>query len=117
MITLTSEQFQELFMTCLGREDAQEALWSAIANARIEDGDAATLAWQRSLAEVSPQERTERVGEVLSSNPAVLEGRVVLSKSPSRFLVAPRRSKLAGPTVGSAISRLAAKAQMLATGA
>lgn len=73
-ITVTSEQFQDLFMTWLGREDAQQALWEAIANARIEDGDAATIAWQRNLAELSPQERTERVGEILSSNPAILQG-------------------------------------------
>lgn len=73
-ITVTSEQFQDLFMTWLGREDAQQALWEAIASARIEDGDAATIAWQRNLAELSSQERTERVGEILSSNPAILQG-------------------------------------------
>jgi hypothetical protein len=73
-IAVTSEQFQELFMTWLGREDAQQALWQAIANAKIEDGDAAILAWQRSLDELSPPQRTERVGEILSSNPAILEG-------------------------------------------
>ncbi|MDR7252767.1 hypothetical protein J2X46_001752 [Nocardioides sp. BE266] len=73
-ITVTSGQFQELFMTWLAREDAQQMLWQAIASAQIEDGDAATLAWQQSLAELSPQERSERVGEILSSNPAILEG-------------------------------------------
>ena len=74
VITVTSEQFQDLFMTWLGREDAQQALWEAIANAHIEDGDVATIAWQRNLAELSPQERTERVGEILSSNPTLLQG-------------------------------------------
>lgn len=73
-ITVTSGQFQDLFMTWLAREDAQQMLWQAIANAQIEDGDAATLAWQQSLAELSPRERSERVGESLSSNPAILEG-------------------------------------------
>lgn len=73
-ITVTSEQFQDLFMTWLGREDAQQALWHAIANAQIEDGSAATLAWQRSLAELSPQERSKRVAELLSTNPGILEG-------------------------------------------
>lgn len=73
-ITVTSGQFQDLFMTWLAREDAQQMLWQAIAKAQIEDGDAATLAWQQSLAELSPQERSERVGEILSSNPAILEG-------------------------------------------
>ena len=73
-ITVTSEQFQDLFMTWLGREDAQQALWHAIAHAQIEDGDPATLAWQRSLAELSPEERSERVAEMLSTNPAILEG-------------------------------------------
>lgn len=73
-ITVTSEQFQELFMTWLAREDAQQMLWQAIAGAHIEDGDAATLAWQQGLAELSPQERSKRVGEILSSNPAILEG-------------------------------------------
>lgn len=73
-ISVTSEQFQELFMTWLAREDAQQMLWQAIASAHIEDGDAATLAWQQSLAELSPQERSERVAEILSSNPAILQG-------------------------------------------
>lgn len=73
-ITVTSEQFQDLFMSWLGREDAQQALWHAIATAQIEDGDDATLAWQRSLAEISPQERSERVAEMLSTNPTILEG-------------------------------------------
>ncbi len=61
-------------MTWLAREDAQQMLWQAIAGAHIEDGDAATLAWQQGLAELSPQERSKRVGEILSSNPAILEG-------------------------------------------
>jgi hypothetical protein len=73
-ITVTSEQFQDLFMTWLGREDAQQALWHAIAHAQIEDGDDATLAWQRSLAELSPEERSERVADMLSTSPAILEG-------------------------------------------
>lgn len=73
-ITVTSEQFQDLFMTWLGREDAQLALWRAIANAQIEDGDAVALEWQRRLAELSPQERSERVAEMLANNPAILDG-------------------------------------------
>lgn len=73
-ITVTNEQFQELFMTWLVREDAQQMLWQAIASAHIEDGDAATLAWQQDLAELSPQERSERVAEILSSSPAILQG-------------------------------------------
>ena len=73
-ITVTSGQFQDLFLTWLARQDAQQMLWQAIASAQIEDGDVATLAWQQSLAELSPQERSERVGEILSSNPAILEG-------------------------------------------
>lgn len=73
-ITVTIGQFQDLFMTWLAREDAQQMLWQAIANAQIEDGDAATLAWQQSLAGLSPQEGSERVGEILSSNPSILEG-------------------------------------------
>ncbi|MGN6574907.1 MAG: hypothetical protein ACTHKG_04410 [Nocardioides sp.] len=73
-VTVTSEQFQALFMTWLGREDAQRALWGAIASAQIEDGEAATLAWQRSLAELSPEERSERVADLLSTNPASIEG-------------------------------------------
>jgi hypothetical protein len=73
-ITVTSEQFKELFTTWLVREDAQQMLWQAIASAHIEDGDAATLAWQQDLGELSPQERSERVTEILSSNPAILRG-------------------------------------------
>lgn len=73
-ITVTSEQFRELFMTWLAREDAQQMLWQAIASAHIEDGDVATLAWQQSLAELSPQGRSERVAEILSSNPGILQG-------------------------------------------
>lgn len=73
-ITVTSEQFQELFMTWLGREDAQQALWHAITHAQIEDGDATTLEWQRTLAELSPEERSERVADMLATNPAILEG-------------------------------------------
>lgn len=83
-ITVTSGQFQELFMTWLAREDAQQMLWQAIARANIEDGDAATLAWQQSLAELSSQERSERVGEVLASNPAILKdlGRLLAASLP-----------------------------------
>jgi hypothetical protein len=72
-ITMTSEQFQQLFMTWLAREDAQKALWRAIANAHIEDGDGAALAWRQGLNELSPQQRTERVKEILSANPSILE--------------------------------------------
>lgn len=83
-ITVTSEQFQELFMMWLVREDAQQLLWQAIASAHIEDGDATTLAWQQDLAELSPQERSERVAEILSSNPAILEGlgRILVASLP-----------------------------------
>jgi hypothetical protein len=71
-ITMTSEQFQQLFMTWLAREDAQQALWHAIANAHIKDGDGAALAWRQGLNELSPQQRTERVKEILSANPSIL---------------------------------------------
>lgn len=73
-VTVTSEQFQELFMTWLAREDAQQMLWQAIASAHIEDGDAATLAWQQSLAELSPQERSERLAEISPSTPRSSRG-------------------------------------------
>jgi hypothetical protein len=72
-ITMTSEQFQQLFMTWLAREDAQQALWHAIANAHIKDGDGAALALPQGLNELSPQQRTERVKEILSANPSILE--------------------------------------------
>lgn len=73
-ITMTSEQFQQLFMTWLAREDSQQALWHAIANAHIQDGDAMALEWREGLNQLSPQQRTERVMEILSSNPSILEG-------------------------------------------
>jgi hypothetical protein len=66
-ITVTSEQFHELLVTWLGQE-AQQALWHAIANAPPEDGDAAILAWQPSLAELSPQELAERGGKTHAPN-------------------------------------------------
>lgn len=96
-ITVTSDQFQELFMTWLAREDAQHMLWQAIAGAHIEDGDAATLAWQQDLAELSPQERSERVAEILSSNPAILEGlgRLLAASVPIER-VEPRRQRTEG---------------------
>ena len=72
-ITMTSEQFQQLFMTWLAREDAQQALWHAIANARIKDGGGAATVWRRGLNELSPVQRTERVKEILSANPSILE--------------------------------------------
>ena len=87
-------------MTWLAREDAQQMLWQAIASAHIEDGDAATLAWQRNLAELSPQERSERVGR---SSPATPRSStawgdssrpVFRLRSPSRLLSAPRGSEL-----------------------
>ena len=73
-ITVTSEQFQDVFMTWLAREDAQQMLWQAMASTHSEDGDAATLAWQQSLAESSPEERSERDADFLCSNPAILQG-------------------------------------------
>lgn len=72
-VTVTSEQFQQMFMTWLAREDAQQALWSLIVNAEVEDGGAATLAWQQELKELSPEQRTERVMEFLATNPSILE--------------------------------------------
>jgi hypothetical protein len=72
-ITMTSEQYQQLFMTWLAREDAQQALWHAIANAHIKDDDGAALAWRQGLNELSLQQRTERVKEILSANPSILE--------------------------------------------
>lgn len=71
-ITMTSEQFQQLFMTWLAREEAQQALWHAIANAHIKDGDGTALAWRQGLNELSPRQRTERVKEILSANPSIL---------------------------------------------
>lgn len=83
-ITMTSEQFQQLFMTWLAREDAQQALWYAIKNAHIKDGDGASLAWRQGLNELSPQRRTERVKEILSANPSILEvlGRYLMDCGP-----------------------------------
>lgn len=72
-VTVTSQQFQQMFMTWLAREDAQQALWSLIVNAEVEDGGAATLAWQQELRELSPEQRTERVMEFLATNPSILE--------------------------------------------
>ncbi|MFD4172185.1 hypothetical protein [Streptomyces anulatus] len=72
-VTVTSDQFQQMFMTWLAREDAQQALWSLIVNAEVEDGGAAALAWQQELKELSPEQRTERVMEFLAGNPAILE--------------------------------------------
>ncbi|MER5965005.1 hypothetical protein [Streptomyces sp. NPDC002057] len=72
-VTVTSEQFQQMFMTWLAREDAQQALWSLIVNAEVDDGGAATLAWQQELKELSPEQRTERAMEFLAANPSILE--------------------------------------------
>ena len=72
-ITVTSEQFRQLFMTWLAREDAQQALWHVIADSHIKDGDGAALAWRQEVNELSPQQRTERVKEILSANPSILE--------------------------------------------
>ena len=83
-ITMTSEQFQQLFMTWLAREDAQQALWHAIANAHIKDGDGPALAWRQEINELSPQQRIERVKEILSANPSILEdlGRHLMDRGP-----------------------------------
>ncbi|WP_371645238.1 hypothetical protein OG974_02555 [Streptomyces sp. NBC_00597] len=72
-VTVTSEQFQQMFMTWLAREDAQQVLWSLIVNAEVEDGGAAALAWQQELKELSPEQRTERAMELLAANPSILE--------------------------------------------
>jgi hypothetical protein len=83
-ITMTSDEFQQLFMAWLAREDAQQALWHAIANAHIKDDDAAALAWRQGLNELSPQQRTERVKEILSANLSILEdlGRHLMDSGP-----------------------------------
>ncbi|MFC8020776.1 hypothetical protein ACFWI0_11340 [[Kitasatospora] papulosa] len=72
-VTVTSQQFQQMFMTWLAREAPQQALWSLIVNAEVEDGGAAALAWQQDLKELSPEQRTERVMEFLTTNPSILE--------------------------------------------
>ncbi|MGI5054257.1 hypothetical protein ACM9HC_29625 [Streptomyces sp. JAC18] len=69
---MPSEQFQQMFMTWLAREDAQQALWILIVNAEVEDRGAATLAWQQELTELSPEQRTEGVMELLANNPSIL---------------------------------------------
>lgn len=86
-ITMTSDQFQQLFMTWLAREDSQQALWHAIANAHIKDGDAKALAWREGLNQLSPQQRTERVKEILSSNLSILEdlGRHLIESGPLKL--------------------------------
>lgn len=83
-ITMTSEQFQQIFMTWLAREDAQQALWDAIVNAEIKDEDAATLEWRQRLQELTPEQRTERVMEILSTNPSILAdlGRHLMTPGP-----------------------------------
>lgn len=85
-ITMTSEQFQQLFMTWLAR-DSQQALWHAIANTHIKDGDAKALAWREGLNQLSPQQRTERGKEILSSNPSILEdlGRHLIERGPLKL--------------------------------
>ena len=72
-VTVASQQFEQTFMAWLAREDAQQALWSLIVNAEVEDGSAATLEWQQDLKELSPEQRTERVMEFLATNPSILE--------------------------------------------
>lgn len=83
-ITMTSEQYQQLFVTWLAREDSQQALWHAIANAHVKDGDAMALEWREGLNQLSPQQRTERVKEILSSKPSILEdlGRHLMEHGP-----------------------------------
>lgn len=72
-VRLTNEQFQQLFMTWLAREDAQQVLWDLIVNADVTEGDAATLEWQQTLKELSPEQRDDRVLKFLASNPSILE--------------------------------------------
>lgn len=90
---MTSGQFQQMFMTWLAREDAQQALWRAIANAHVKDGDATTLAWREDLNELSAQQRAERVREILSANPSLLEvlGRHLVERRPLELGEATRR--------------------------
>lgn len=92
-ISMTSEQFQQLFMTWLAQADAQRALWHAIANAHIKDGNGTTLAWREGLNELSAQQRTERVKEILSANPSILEdlGRHLMERRPLELGEAIRR--------------------------
>lgn len=73
-VTVTSQQLQQMFMSWVAREDAQQALWSLIVNAEVEDGGAAILAWQHDLKELSPEQRTERVMEFLATNPSISGG-------------------------------------------
>lgn len=72
-VTVTGAQFEQLFMTWLAREDAQQALWDAIATAEIKDDDHATIALQKRLNELSSVERTDRVRQILSANPSILQ--------------------------------------------
>jgi hypothetical protein len=92
-ITLTSAQFQQLFLTWLAREDAQQALWHAIANARIMDGDATTLAWRKELNGLPARQRTERVREIFFANPSILKvlGRHLVERRPLELGEAIRR--------------------------
>lgn len=92
-VTVTGEQFQQMFLAWLAREYAQQALWYLIVNAEVEDGDVATLAWQQELKELAPEQRTGRVMEFFAANRAMLEdfarqvmGGLTLAAGESRFV-------------------------------
>jgi hypothetical protein len=68
-----------------------------LANAHVEDGDPAVLAELEKLRELPPHQRSERVKEVLSANPSILEdlGRHLMERGPIELGEPVRRSEQA----------------------
>lgn len=56
----------------------QQELWSRLTNARITDGDDATLAAQRQWEQLTPQEGARRIQLMLEANPALRDQSVLL---------------------------------------
>jgi hypothetical protein len=92
-ITMTSDQYQQLVLTLLAIDEIRDKLLQVLANAHVDDSDPAALAQLQELRELPPQQRAERVEEILVGNPWILEnlGRHLMEFGPGE-LPAPVRS-------------------------
>ncbi|WP_115787453.1 hypothetical protein [Arthrobacter silvisoli] len=72
-ITMTSAEWQERFRVMVLAGALSEDQWRTLANARVEDGDAAFLELQNELGSLTAQQFVERVKMLLASGDSLSE--------------------------------------------
>jgi hypothetical protein len=70
-VSMTGEEWQQCVRAWMAAGMVQQELWTRLSNAHIEDADEATLAAQRRMEELSPQQAAHRIRLMLEANPSL----------------------------------------------